>query len=590
MKLKISFDKKTIGNFFLEHAEKVVFGFFVLVFASIIYGAMMNREKFDKAPKQLSDQCDSAKRVLEGERQVPFNAPDYKKIADKIAEVSKQGIDVKSYECDLAWDKPLFGLKGKRDQPELFDVQELRAAADFGAFQILASPAAEGPAGRNPRPGARGIPQGGAGATATQGKRWVVLTGLVPIEQQASAYKNAYRDAIAYDPVRDVPTYAGYYVERAEINSPADIKKPTWIQFFSVDVEKDTTKDWSQTQPEVVDAKYVNPILTFPLGPLQNRNWGKNIAHEPEISVFSARNAMTFGEDAQTAATEEGNAAGNLPTRRGAPQPTRMTTPVRGGFRTTQGQQGGGVISDSETKYKLLRFFDFSIKPGKSYIYRVRLVLKNPNQGVDASKLIDAKFAKEELLPTEWSKQTDVIYMPNDTQVLVDSVKTRAGDLSGKVYLLKWMEKTGQEVYKDFPIERGQVLNFNNEIPVPVSGDSNQGRSIDSPSVDKTNFTTDATVLDMDGGKKLIGKDRNLTEPDELLLMFVQGKSSIIMSRSELDDMSKIQEMTTKPETTTAPNRFIRTPPPGRGRTDAENRLFDDSENPTRRQPTRTRP
>ena len=50
MKPKISFDKKAIGNFFLEHSEKVLLGAFILVFATIIYGAAMRREKFDKNP------------------------------------------------------------------------------------------------------------------------------------------------------------------------------------------------------------------------------------------------------------------------------------------------------------------------------------------------------------------------------------------------------------------------------------------------------------------------------------------------------------------------------------------------------------
>ena len=59
---------------------------------------------------------------------------DYKKDAEKIIAINKQGISVKPYECDVALDKPLFGQRGKRGQPDLYDVQDLRTAADFGAL------------------------------------------------------------------------------------------------------------------------------------------------------------------------------------------------------------------------------------------------------------------------------------------------------------------------------------------------------------------------------------------------------------------------------------------------------------------------
>ena len=111
-----------------------------------------------------------------------------------------------------------------------------------------------------------------AGNTAVRGKHWVVITGLVPLEKQASAYRKAFSDALGYDPANDVPAYAGYIVERAEINSPADEKNPTFTKKFnSTDVEKEIVKDWTQLQPDVVDSRYIDPNLTFPLGPLQNR-------------------------------------------------------------------------------------------------------------------------------------------------------------------------------------------------------------------------------------------------------------------------------------------------------------------------------
>ena len=525
MKLKISFDKKSIVNFFLEHAEKVLLGLFILVFATIIYGAVMRREKFDQDPKDLLDKSLNVKRSLEGERpeklkgllreqQARDDKGDYKKEADKITDSNKKGISVKPYECAVPLDKPLSGQKGKRGQPDLYDVEELLAAADFGVFLLNEktaadnAPRAAAPAtirtGRDPR-----LLGGGgmrvAGNNALRGRHWVVITGLVPFEKQTDAYHNAFGNAVAYVPANDVPAYVDYYVERAEINSPADVKNPTWTKKFnSVNAVREAMQDWSQPMSDVVENRCVDPVLTFPLGPLQIRTWGENVAHAPKIPLLN---------------------------------PSGMS---------------GGVSESVE--YKLLRFFDFSVEPGKSYIYRVSLVLKNPNYGIDAGKLEIPEFARDRILSTPVSKPTNRIDVPKDTQVLIGAVKS--DDLKpGKfpVVLLTWAQKTGRSGYFAIPnVDHGQVLNVINEKAIPVI-DPSSSVTEDSEDI-KVDFITDATVLDMDGGKKLSGKG-NLTAPRDMLLMELNGKDIKFVLRDELDDISEVNRVTTKPETPTVPDR-----------------------------------
>ena len=82
-----------------------------------------------------------------------------------------------------------------------------------------------------------------------------------------------------------------------------------------------------------------------------------------------------------------------------------------------------------------------------------------------------------------------------------------------------------------------------NPVPDPDAG-------FNAPaSMDSTNFYTDATVLDMDGGKKLPGKDRNLSEPAEMLFMIVRGKSVTLMLRNQMDDLTEVKRLT-EPEDT----------------------------------------
>jgi hypothetical protein len=591
MKLKISFDKKSIVNFFLEHAEKVLLGLFILVFATIIYGAVMRREKFDQDPLQLVAKSKSTQRSLEGERpeklkdllkeqQARDDKGDYKKVADKITDFNKKGISVKPYECAVALDKPLFGQKGKRGQPELIGAEELRAAADFGVFLLNEktasddAPRAAAPAAPAIRPGRDPRLSGGgmrvAGNSTLRGKHWVVITGLVPVAGQAEAYRNAFRDAVAYDPANDdVPAYVDYYVERAEINSPADEKNPTWTQKFnSVDAVKDATQDWSQQMPDVVENRYIDPILTFPLGPLQNRTWGENVAHPKEIPLLNLYDTPGVAAEGENAG--DGRDGNPVATR---PQNVQMRDP-----RLMQGRPDKRTGHDSgSVEYKLLRFFDFSVEPGKSYIYRVSLDLKNPNYGVDAGKLEEAEFAKNKNRSTPVSQPTNHIDVPKDTQVLVGAAKSD-DLLPGKfpVVLLTWAQKSGRTGYCAIPnVDHGQVLNVMNEKVVPVTIESPTAAPSDTEDI-KADFITDATVLDMDGGKRLTGKGK-LTEPREMLLMVLNGKSITLMLRNELDDISEVNRVTTKPETAVVPDH--RTP---------EQRLFAPQNDP-RRPPTRPR-
>ena len=174
-------------------------------------------------------------------------------------------------------------------------------------------------------------------------------------------------------------------------------KIPISQKFNSAEAEKEAAKDWPQQQPDVVEGKYIDPILTFPLGPLQNRGWGSNVAHAPEIPLFNPYG----GTEGEAGDRDAQNGRQSSRGCRSAARKVQRNTRHRGGSRnpTVRTDRGRGYGGES-AEYKLLRFFDFSVEPGKSYIYRVSLVLKNPNFGVDAGKLEKAEFAKEKYLYT----------------------------------------------------------------------------------------------------------------------------------------------------------------------------------------------
>jgi hypothetical protein len=539
MKIKISFNKNAILKFFIDHIEKVVFGLFMLAFAVVIYGAVMRRDKFDKTPQQLNEQCNVAQQRLGGGRNIIMpKSDDYKKKAQEFED--KKSIDEADYRCPSAWNQPLFPQKAPRGKPVLCAVKELRASAELGAFRTSGI--------------AAGRPRGGGGAGDTSGKSWVVITGLVPIEAQANAYAEAFKDSIIYDPATDSPVYKCYWVDRAEINSPADVEKPNWSKtFLSTNAEDEAMKEWgAQGQPDVVEAKYVDPALTFPLGPLVNRSWDSSVAHDDEIPYLSSpdqanqeyrRIGMT--RDREYAPDTRIDPYTQRPIRPGMPQP--VTAP-RG--------YGEGIVAEKPPKYKLFRFFDFSVEPGKSYMYRVRLGLQNPNYGLKGSLLKEAALAQKEILEApenpekkdvEESIQTKVVYVPKDTRLLVKSVEQKSTGPAGEVVLVKWMKDTGQEVYQKFNIDRGQVLNYKNQDAVVVGGVPSTSGEEDK---EKTNLLSDATVLDMAGGGKLSRRDPKLTEPGVFLVMEMQNNLPVLAVRDEEADMSEVERVTFKPEIT----------------------------------------
>ncbi len=574
MKLKISFNKNAILKFFLDHAEKLVLGLFIFIVATILYGAVMRREKYDKIPPDLHEKSSNAQRELE--RPFTADAPEFKnlpahdyiRIAKKIADFSSnKSITEGPYQCDIPWKSPLFEQKGLRGSPKYLGVRDLRATADLGAFtETRPRPGAALPA-RSPAGGAM-APRAAVGGGEITGKCWVVITGLVPYEEQLEAYKNAFRDTVFYDSANDVPVYMGYWVDRAEISSPNE--KPKWRKtFFSSNAIPEALNNWGQNMPDVIEVKYRDPSLTFPLGPLVNDTWGAEVAHEPEIPLLSPEAALGGAEGGRSAfaGNEENRPAGTSSFEGVSQQQRPVGTPNRAPLRPNP---PGRIVNDSgETpyhavqfaRYKLFRFFDFSVEPGKSYLYRVRLALKNPNNGLKSGLVQDTNEAQKKMLETEGVILSKIVYVPKDTQILLDSVNPRtAGVPSGKVLLLKWLRESGREVFKEFsPIDRGQVLNFLDEKAKPAPVDPSSGGA-PAGDIENVNFLADATVLDISGGRKLtIGKDKSLTEPGEMLLMLMNNNSPMLMVHNELEDTAEIKRLTTEPE---SPSGFERKSPP----------------------------
>ena len=209
--------------------------------------------------------------------------------------------------------------------------------------------------------------------------------------------------------------------------------------------------------------------------------------------------------------------------------------------KTVAGPAADVAEEQKDLGYRLFRFFDFTVEPGKRYIYRVKLAVANPNYLLKPTVLKKAELAQKKCLMTDWSEPSPIISMPRDTQVLVNAVKPapRANtEPTFQVTVVKWLIRSGVKVSYDSPVMRGQLANF---------GDI-QKREAGGP----VNFFSDTTVVDLRGGEHLGKKGSAATSPGEILLVDADGSLSV---RNEVDDSAACRQLTEAPAPEAAPRQ-----------------------------------
>ncbi len=577
MKAKLKIDVESIKKSAIEHGEKVALGVMALVFLGFVYYAI-KRDTLDesKQPEKLQAVANNVRTRVSSSK---WDAKrEGLKIIDYEKRTKRDAVDAGKFAVTNPLNHPLIEEKIKRDDPKLFNVEEARVAAGMGPFAlngdgalaaapVVGPPKPAGPAGPLPVPGAkRGLggwgnirpggginkPAGPAPGVATQSghgykptptaklqpQAWAVITALVPIDKQRKEYARVFERAMGEDLARDTPHYATYLINRTEIQD-ADPNKTDWKP-----VEDPTIYEakWENTVAEIIAPDRVDPVLTAPLGPLVGTAWGESVAH-PKIPPASAQTSQlpdpaalppNQNEDKEKEAAkppaEDG--LGGLAGRRNKVVPAPLVPLI-----VPQVAAGPPPIS-----YRLLRIFDYSVQPNKRYRYRVKLALENPNWKVADRNLKNPGAPLPKERATEDWIETDVVTIPNGHGVLAGGLAAgikpkHTADLPRAKVLLNAIDKDkGVEatVVKEF--ERGAVANVK-EKEVKAR-DPRTDQTIELKDVD---FTTNAVVLDIFGGRSLSTKKRDtpLVSPIEVLLLDASGHLTV---RSELDDHAMFEQ------------------------------------------------
>ncbi|HEY1603954.1 MAG TPA: hypothetical protein VGG64_30415 [Pirellulales bacterium] len=547
MKFKIKkIDKAQAVELLSAHVEKAVFGVFILGFLMFFVGAL-KQSPYPKTPLQLNGDAQRVSSKVDSSTFDPATDVPVVKDLPKAEEVAAR------WDTRESWNRPISDSKKRRPEPKYLALQDVHVATGYGAIPIrvanddpaaaaavapraAAAPppgggleelkrnAGRGGLGAGARPGGLGAPGlGGAPAAAApsgstlKGMQWAVITGLVPFANQLKEYRSAFRDVRYANDQLDFPQYDSFEIERAEVlpdSAAVDDAKMKWVV-----IDRKRTADleatFTQTGTDPVDPVFEDPAICRPLPYINGKEHDKSVAH-PKIPV-----------GAQNLGAGQANVVG----ARAAPAAGVGLRAVAAGAAGRNGLMGslGGARAESvqtgpKVEYKLFRFFDYTVHPGKSYRYRVKLVLANPNYKVAQQYLANGQSTKGPTRDAAWSEISPEVAIPRGFSLLAGGVKKASGLAEQKIEVLvrMWDPKEAVDASRVAELIRGQVANFPTE-----------DTPIEFNLVKPITFKTDTLVLDMTGGDSIPNATRT-KGPGQLLVMEPGGRLAV---KSELADL-----------------------------------------------------
>jgi hypothetical protein len=424
--------------------------------------------------------------------------------------------------------------------------------------------------------------------------RAVVVMAAVPLEAQYEEFDKAFKEALDYDPVRDVPRYITFRVERADVTADPN-QDPDQAKWESLSTRAAITEtlNWGPSPQEVVDPNAIDPlILTHRVPPFVQRDIYEALVH-PDIPLFDFSadpNAPQAAPDAnpQPQPDDEfgdGNPLTGLQPQamgEGRMQPgVRMPNPYGSGPRGMQGygegQFGGGATEETIAKYRLIRFTDTTVQPKRKYRYRVRVVVEDPNnpcltelaqknwdpgrtqpfrkppiQSVTESvkKRRDARDAKDKypfMLESDPSEPSEIVELPEVNHYFAGSVTPGKGNAlrpgtppiltsqpTAKLLTVAWDAVKAVDVPAEVDVLRGSLLNFEKDVEV-----IHPSKLLIVPIGEHT-FKTNSIVLDFTGGDEMpsmdprVASDR-IPEPGAILIFDGEGKLQLLDETEDVE-------------------------------------------------------
>ncbi len=389
-----------------------------------------------------------------------------------------------------------------------------------------------------PKPGMQAV------GSKSEVRAGVLVVGRVPFNKQLEEYQRTFLDAMlpeGHPPESDVPAYVWLRVERAE--APAAGQQPSWKQLDTKKAYAERNR-WYSVAEELVDQAFVDPMVSWPLPGLFMRDWGRLSTH-PSIPLMNLNGDLvdsTSGTDEEMLdaipeGLDLGDGKGAKSGAAGKDGAARANA-ANGGTVGTEAARADAMSNSPVAPTRLFRFLDMDdIVPGKQYIYRVTLVLENPNYQVDLAALADPKGAASQYRFSSPSAPTAPVTVPTERRLLATASKPAKAftESHGDFQFMTWDKTTGLQVAKEFKsLPLGGAVDFVQTVKNiynPITGRPD--------TLENFNFRYPDPVppllVDVRGGDPVPGgkpRDR-VNEPAELL--FVDGQGRLIHSSEGRD-------------------------------------------------------
>ena len=198
------------------------------------------------------------------------------------------------------------------------------------------------------------------------------------------------------------------------------------------------------------------------------------------------------------------------------------------------GGEGGMGMEMKLPEYRMFRFVDTTVEPGKTYRYRVQISVRNPNFGLPAQYLSQADLADKPILAAKKSEPSPLAHVPDKTGLLVRSLRkgeARKSKTGYEVLVLAENPETGNYALKSLTTELGAFANF----------DKKQAKGPDAKNAESV--TTNSLLVDARGrvedGDSKKGGTTGPSEPLELLFLREDGTFSVASAADSQRDYER---------------------------------------------------
>jgi len=316
-------------------------------------------------------------------------------------------------------------------------------------------------------------------AGTAEGRRFVSVTGIVPLRKQIDAIARALNIENLAD-ASALVEYTDFKIQRQKVVAGADPWAGPW-EDVNIEVALELLTEVEEFDIDVVDPGVTDPVFTMPLPMLAYGVWADRASH-PDLKNFQLskeeqeqerllseavlNEAAEMGEEFNEESSAKGFAALQYNMRdirsrvlsKKRPEELIANTARQYGMQVAPGAPGGRMLGGNFQarmaavgRLLLFRYIDFDVAPGEAYRYRVKLELKNPNFGANLAEVVDPSVAAGPTRETDWSEPTNPVVVAEDVQYYLANVDHRPGRNYGNAYLsiFQWDPQFGTYINND---------------------------------------------------------------------------------------------------------------------------------------------